>query len=659
MPEVTSAAGGRHTWLEGASPQVLGWLDTHAHRWQRERRSFEPSWHHLATATIDVPYRSPIARRGHTSVWAQHNPGATRPTLQVEVAGAPPSRYDALDLVRPTTGGQVALKGWSLSPRGRHLALVTSTGFSDVPRVLVVDVVRAEVVATVHRIASRGVAWGDADSSLFYIDADKDEFGSASAALMRATWDGERVATVIATLETARPRLFDVIGDDTGRWLVVSVGDGSPASGNQLWLHDAERGGLTLLQDWGAGNGRARFGPDGRLYLVTNRTDPNRAVHVAAPDDFGSDWQPLIAARPDAVIVDVAFFGSDLVVSWRKGPISEVTVHETRRGAQTSSLKLPGLGVSGPVHVDVHAATISFSYSDCLNPPVPLTYDKAETGWVLRGDLAGASRRPAQLVRHQVTCSDGAVVDVYLAGAPVGGPQPLILTAYGGFGVTLELSYWSAAAAWTAAGGRFGWAMIRGGGDHGPAWHEAGRGRNKPVAVSDLLDCAQSLVEQGYTGPASLALWGGSNGGLLACAAAVRRPDLIAAVFCEAPLCDMLRYQCGSSAARYWAAEYGDTDDPVARALLASYSPYHNVVAGRRYPAMLFAVSEEDPRVPSWHSRKMVAALEDAGANSIFYRGEARPGHGERPTAGAVDLTADALAFLGKHTGLHNGGHNA
>lgn len=218
-----------------------------------------------------------------------------------------------------------------------------------------------------------------------------------------------------------------------------------------------------------------------------------------------------------------------------------------------------------------------------------------------------------------VSSPDGTVVRAFVVaradlvdddGRPTG-PRPTILYGYGGFQISLDPAYSASTLAWVEAGGVYVVANLRGGGEEGEDWHRAGMREHKQNVFDDFHAVAQALVAEGWTTPAQLACWGGSNGGLLVGAALTQRPDLFAAAVCSAPLLDMVRYQRFGLGVT-WTEEYGDADDPTELGWLLGYSPYHRVTDGTAYPATLFTVFEGDTRVDPLHARKLAAALQHA-----------------------------------------------
>jgi prolyl oligopeptidase len=201
----------------------------------------------------------------------------------------------------------------------------------------------------------------------------------------------------------------------------------------------------------------------------------------------------------------------------------------------------------------------------------------------------------------------------------LGGPAPTVLYGYGGFEISETPSYSANfGLLWLTRGGVFVVANIRGGGEYGPAWHQAALLQNRQKAYDDFQAVAQDIVSRGITTPKQLGIMGGSNGGLLVSANMVERPELFGAVVCQVPLIDMIRYtQIGAGAS--WEAEYGDPAKPADRAWIMKYSPYQNVRAGKRYPPVFFVTATSDDRVTPVHARKMAALMEAQGHDVLFH----------------------------------------
>ena len=273
-------------------------------------------------------------------------------------------------------------------------------------------------------------------------------------------------------------------------------------------------------------------------------------------------------------------------------------------------------------------------------PPTLSLWDGAGPPEVLKRAPATFEAHDVETVQRWARAADGAEVPYFLTGrraALAAGPCPTILYGYGGFELTQSPAYLGIAGrVWIERGGLYALANIRGGGEFGPAWHEAGRRARKHVSHDDFAAVARDLAARGHARPDTLACWGGSNGGLLVGNMLVRYPELFGAVVCQVPLLDMARYTrllAGAS----WIAEYGDPDDDAEWAFIERFSPYHQVRAGVRYPPVLFTTSRTDDRVHPGHARKMAARLAGLGHEALLWE-NIEGGHG-----GAADNTQAAF----------------
>ena len=292
-------------------------------------------------------------------------------------------------------------------------------------------------------------------------------------------------------------------------------------------------------------------------------------------------------------------------------------------GWQTRDVPLPGTGQAGIAFADDKQDTVFLNYEGFLSPDSLLTYD-AETN-----TTAGLKSLPAKfeaegLVVHQkqATSSDGTLVPYFVVhkeGITLDGSTPTLLYAYGGFGVSMRPSYSGGVGRmWLERGGAYVLANIRGGGEFGPNWHQAGLKTKRQIVYDDFIAVGEDLVKIGLTRPEHLGIMGGSNGGLLMGVVMNQRPDLWNAVVIQVPLLDMLRYHTLLAGAS-WMGEYGDPEIAEERAFLEQTSPYHNFDAGAEYPTPFFVTSTKDDRVHPGHARKMAKLFEDADKPFLYY----------------------------------------
>jgi prolyl oligopeptidase len=345
---------------------------------------------------------------------------------------------------------------------------------------------------------------------------------------------------------------------------------------------------------------------------------------------------------------------------WTRHAISEITTHDLASGRQIGTVALPGLGMVENLTAPPHGgAEAWFRYSDHAIPPVVLRFD-ARTGETAAWPETDLPTPDHDVHSRQVefTAQDGTTVRMFVlsrTGRP-DRPRPAILTGYGGFGISMSPSHMPHAIAWVRAGGVYAIACLRGGGEEGRQWHEAGRGVRKQTVFDDFTAAADLLIGAGWTTRDRLGITGTSNGGLLVGAALTQHPERFAAAVSVSALLDMVRYE-RSGHGPSWRAEYGSAEVPEELRVLLSYSPYHQVKQGTSYPPTLLTVADGDTRVDPAHARKMCAALQHASSAAptqapVLLRIDRGVGHGSRALAKAIDLLADVTAFFGHHLGL-------
>jgi prolyl oligopeptidase len=412
-----------------------------------------------------------------------------------------------------------------------------------------------------------------------------------------------------------------------------------------------------------------RVGRDGRLYVFTDLGAPRGRIAVTDPADPGpGTWRDLIAEDPEAVLSTYAILDGPelgrpvLLAGWTRHALSEITVHDLATGEQVGQVPLPGLGTAGGLGERPEGGHEAwFVYTDYTTSPVVLRFDARDSSVTTWAAAPGSVEVPAVTARQVAYQSkDGTLVRMLVISSDGSsdGPRPTILYGYGGFDISLTPAYSPNILAWVSAGGVYAVANLRGGNEEGEEWHRAGMLAKKQNVFDDFHAAAEALIREGWTTPEQLAISGGSNGGLLVGAALTQRPDLYAAVICSAPLLDMVRYE-RFGLGQTWNVEYGSASDPEQLGWLLAYSPYHHVVPGTAYPAVLFTVFTNDTRVDPVHAYKMCAALQYAGAGPaagpgrpVLLRAEDQVGHGARAVSRMAGLAGDTLAFAAHHTGL-------
>jgi prolyl oligopeptidase len=323
-------------------------------------------------------------------------------------------------------------------------------------------------------------------------------------------------------------------------------------------------------------------------------------------------------------------------------------------GAPHGDVPLPTIGTVSALDGLPGHAGLAVGFTSFTHPPSCFVAD-LESG---AQTVFATSTGPVDPMRYETSqvwypSKDGTQVSMFLVrrrDTPRDGQRPVLLTGYGGFNISLTPAFDASNFVLLDRGGLIAVANLRGGGEYGEAWHEAGMFERKQNVFDDFIAAAEWLCASGWTTPAKLAIEGGSNGGLLTSAVMLQRPDLFGAVLCRVPVADMLRYHL-FTVGRFWISEYGSADDPEQFPYLLKYSPYHNVRDGGAYPPLLITTADTDDRVSPGMAKKLAARLQAAGTGGpTLIRIETAAGHGAgKPVAKVIDEDADIFAFLFKY----------
>ena len=636
---------------------------------------------------------SPPAWRGERQFFTRRAPGQEHAVLYtVSPAGAERALIDP-SMLDPT--GVTTLDTWQPDHEGRLLAYQLSAGGREESVLHVLDIGTGEDVdGPIDRCRYSDVAWLPGGGAFYYtrrlapdaVPAGEEQYYFRVYLHQVGAPADEDVLIFGDGLE--KTNYYGVAVSHDGRWLTLTASAGT-APRNDAWIADLaasppQAPNLQAVQEGVDASTWPRPGRDGRLYMLTDRDAPRGRIVVAEPGDPAfpeyASWQELVPEDRDAVLTGLAILDGPgleqpvLLLARARHAISEVSVHDLAFGDQLGQLELPGLGtVSGLTDRPEGGHEAWFAYTDYTTPGVVLHYDAAAGTTQEWQRAPGAVAVPA-VTADQIayTSADGTTIRMVVVSGSTkkptrqgtGSSQPLvpertrpaILYGYGGFNVSLTPAFSAAILAWVEAGGVYAIAGLRGGSEEGEQWHRAGMREHKQNVFDDFRAAAQKLIDDGWTTSDQLTVWGGSNGGLLVGASITQRPDLCAAAVCSGALLDMVRYE-RFGLGETWNDEFGTVADPSEFGWLISYSPYHHVRPGVRYPAVLFTISDGDTRVDTMHARKMCAAMQYATASPqagrpVLLRNEAQVGHGARSLSRAIALSAETLAFAAEQTGL-------
>jgi len=444
-----------------------------------------------------------------------------------------------------------------------------------------------------------------------------------------------------------------------GRWLLL--GYWNDTKSNDLWLVNFDQFLKTGKIDKevvtvGTEGQAAGTVIGGTLYLQTTKDAPKgRVVSAPAAQPDPKHWRDIVPERQDAVIEGVVFGKGVIAVTYLKNAANVVEVFDTG-GKSLGVVTQPGIGSSGiAAEVDRTEAYLTFT---SFNSPttiyrIDLTKPSATSELWERPDVP-VDPSIAEVEQVWYPSKDGTKISMFLVhkkGLVKNGDTPTLLSGYGGFNVNETPVFSPTLFQWFEAGGLYALPNLRGGGEYGDAWHEAGMLDKKQNVFDDFIAAAEWLAASKYTNPQKLAIAGGSNGGLLTGAVLTQRPDLFRAVLVLVPLLDMLRYQ-DFLMARYWVPEYGSAEHADQFAFLKAYSPYQHVTAGTKYPAVFLTAGENDTRVHAMHARKMAALLQastssDPSEQPVLLWVDREAGHGQgKPLKLRIRDAADQRIFL-------------
>jgi prolyl oligopeptidase len=566
-------------------------------------------------------------------------------------------------LIDPNTlsdDGTVALGGMSVSEDGRYLAWATAVSGSDWRTWQVRDIdTGLDLPDKVEWSKFSGAAWNRDATGFYYsryeapVEGETFEgsnyFQKLYFHLLGTTQDQDRL---VYERPDEKEMGFGSSVTEDGRYLIIDVWQGS-AEKNRVYYKDLVDKSLVvrkLLDDFDA---QYTFlhneGPV--FYFLTSLDAPRKkiiAVDITRPE---REYWTTIIPEGDDPIDDVSVLNSSFVVTYMHDVANVVKIYGLE-GSLKRNLTLPGLGSVGGFYGKAEDTETYYSFTSFLNPSEIYHYDfrtgKSTLYWAPEIDFDFQGYETAQVF---FPSKDGTRIPMFLThrkGLVLDGSNPTLLYGYGGFNVSLNPGFQVTLLPWIEAGGVFAFANLRGGGEYGEQWHQAGMLKNKQNVFDDFIAGGEYLIREGYTNPNKLAVMGGSNGGTLVGAVVNQRPELFAAAIPQVGVMDMLRFQL-FTIGWAWTSDYGSSDDPEMFPILYAYSPYHNLKEGTEYPAVMVTTADHDDRVVPGHSFKYAARLQacQAGNLPVLIRIQTKAGHGAgMPTSMVIQEVADRYAFL-------------
>ena len=656
-----------YRWLEDEkSSEVQAWMKAQD-AFAREHLGRLPGRDALARRFAELYYFdavSPPAVRGNRFFFSRKHKDKEKSVVYWREGEQGPEKV----LLDPNTwspDGTVSLGTWAPSWDGKKVAFARRPNAADeaILHVLDVDTGTWSEVDVIEGAKYASVNWTPDGSAFYYEWLPTDPSIPVSERPGYTEFRLHRLGTDPKTDTVIHPRTGDpktfLNGELSrdGKYLFIYVIRGW-SENDVYWKRVGEKDFRLLAKGQGAKYGVLTW--QDQFYIVTDEGAPRQRVFKTSPDTpERAAWRELVPEDPKGTLEGVNLVGGHLALNYLKDVVNELRV-VTLEGQPVRTVELPGVGAASSLLGREDRDDAYFIF-DALTSPPQVYKTSVSTGKTALWARVELPLQPERFTVRQVfyPSRDGTQVPLFLVhrtDLKRDGSNPTLLNGYGGFNVSMQPSFRASIYPWLEAGGVYALVALRGGGEYGKEWHEAGRLHRKQNVFDDFHAAAEYLVREGYTRPEKLAITGGSNGGLLVGAAMTQRPELYGAVVCAVPLLDMVRYHLFGSG-RTWIPEYGTAEKAEDFPVLHAYSPYHHVRAGVRYPPLLMLSADHDDRVDPMHARKFVAAVQAASPSTLsLLRIEANAGHGGADqVAKAIESSTDTYAFLFEVLGVQAG----
>ncbi len=638
-------------WVEAQNKVTFGFLESIPER-ARLRERLTQLWNY---EKFGVPFRE-----GDRYFFTRNDGLQNQSVLYV---GKTPDDPQARVLLDPNTlsaDGTVALTGYAVSEDGKLLAYGLATAGSDWNEWRVRNVETGEDLPDrLQWVKFSGASWTKDGKGFFYSRYDEPKEGN----LLQSTNYYQklyyhRVSTPQSEDELVYERRdhkewgFGGYVTDDGRYLGIVVTMGTSPRNLFFYkdLTNPEARVVELVPDF-----IADFTPVGNdgttFYFRTDWEAPRgRLIAIDATRPERANWREVIPQSRDTLEA-VRWVGGRFIALYLSDAKTQVRMFD-RAGKALQEIALPGIGTAAGFGGKPEATETFYAFTSFTQPTSIYRYDFT-TGKSTLLRQPKLAFDPGAYVTQQVfyKSKDGTRVPMFIVhrkGLKRDGKNPTLLYGYGGFNISLTPSFSPARIAWLEMGGVLAIPNLRGGGEYGEEWHQAGTRLKKQNVFDDFIAAAEWLIREKYTQPARLAIQGGSNGGLLVGACMTQRPELFGAALPAVGVLDMLRFN-KFTIGWAWESDYGSPQNPEEFRALYAYSPLHNLKPGTRYPATLITTADHDDRVVPAHSFKFAAALQAAhkGDAPVLIRIETKAGHGAgKPTSKLIEETADVWAFL-------------
>lgn len=565
-----------------------------------------------------------------------------------------------LDPNQLSEDGTVALSGIAITDDGKRLAYGISKSGSDWQEWQVRDIATGQdLTDRIQWVKFSGAAWTKDGQGFFYARYDEPNEQTQFAAV---NYYQKLYYHRLGTPQSADQLIYERPDQkewgfgsgvtEDGRYLIISVWQGTDRR-NLLFYKDLTQPDapvVELINTWEASYGVIEN--EGSTFWIQTDLDAPRgrviAIDLTQPDK--ADWREIIPQAAET-LQGVNVLNNQFVLTYLKDARSQVKIHSLD-GSFVCEVALPGLGSVGGFGGKREDTETFYSFTSFVTPNTIYRYNLLtnESTVFKQPQLQfDADRYETRQVFYP--SKDGTQVPMFIThrkGLELNGKNPTLLYGYGGFNVSLTPAFSVSNLVWLERGGVYVVANLRGGGEYGEAWHEAGMKLKKQNVFDDFIAAAEWLIAQHYTSPKKLAIAGGSNGGLLVGACMIQRPDLFGAALPAVGVMDMLRFH-KFTIGWAWISEYGSPENPEEFKAIYAYSPLHNLKPGTHYPATMITTADHDDRVVPAHSFKFAAALQKAhqGPNPVLIRIETKAGHGAgKPTTKQIEEATDKWSFL-------------
>jgi len=662
-----------YRWLEdGSSPATQKWV---GEEMAYTRAILDPlptrdAIHKRLTELLTIGNITAPLIAGKHYFYTKREGMQNQPVLYVRDELNGPDRV-LVDANQLASDGTIALDWFHPSDNGKYVAYGTSPSGSEMSTLHIIETKTGTILSdTIERTRAASVAWLHDNSGFYYTRyPKKGDVPAGQEMYNRHVYfhvvgdDPEHDDPIFGEGRDAEDWPSVSLSND-GRWLLINVSQGWTKS--ELFLKDLKSNNAPTRLTTGK---NFLYGADvyeSKVYITTNEDAPRYRVFVTDAGNFDREAWKEIIPQTDAVLQGAAVYGGKLFAQYEQNATSQLKLFDLD-GKKISDISLPAIGTVFGTGGKWNRDEMFYGFQSFTLPPSIYRIGLDALNAPASGDLPGGtslwtkvdapSINPSayEVAQEWFKSKDGTRVPMFVVhrkGIAKNGKNPTLLTAYGGFNVSLTPTFSRTAYLWMEHGGIFAVANLRGGAEFGEDWHRAGMLDKKQNVFDDMIGAAEHLIAEKYTDKSHLAIQGGSNGGLLMGAMITQRPDLFRAVICQVPLLDMLRYQ-NFQIAKLWIPEYGSSDDPAQFKWLYAYSPYQHVKAGAEYPAILFMTADTDTRVDPMHAKKMAALMQAEAKNGesktrpILLRIESKAGHGAgKPVTKQIEEFTDIYSFL-------------